>query len=179
MDYITHCHIPSWFMMEKYTNVNGKTTFVGIAEFEIIATILGATIIASLPISVRACVNLCIDNNIALHAIISGNSKTDMRARLAQIFWRVNLCSNAIFWMEFVPSAANNGDAPSRSGSCAGLNRASTVGERVVEPPVLFKRIFYSAQSFEMCVNGHLPSNFSEVYKEECIVPKHLKTSFV
>ena len=80
--------------------------------------------------------------------------------------------------MEFEPSAANNGDAPSRSGSCAGLNRASTAGERAVAPPPLFKMIFYSAQSFEMCANGHLPNNTLEAYKEERLAPKHLETSF-
>ena len=74
------------------------------------ATILAATIAATMPLNVRQCVNLRIDNIIALQAAISGKSKTDLRAKLAQVFWRVNLCPNAIFRMELVPSAANGGD---------------------------------------------------------------------
>ena len=109
-DYIAHCHIPEWFLKMQYKNKSGKLLYVGIAEFEMVATILAAIIVAAMPKNIRPCVNLRIDNIIALQAVISGNSKTDLRAKLAQVFWRINLRPNAIFWMEFVPSAAIGAD---------------------------------------------------------------------
>ena len=178
-DYISHCHIPEWVLLTKYKNSKGELTYIGIAEFEIIATILGATVVASLPRSERMCVNLCIDNNIALHAIISGNARTGFRAKLAQIFWRINLCSNAIFWIEFVPSAANGGDAPSRSGLCAGEKQITSNSEILVQTPDLFRKIFESAQMFERCVNGLLPKDSAVAQQIGCVVPNHMKNSFV
>ena len=91
---------------------------IGIADFEIAATILDAPVISTLPPNIRARVNICIYDNTAMREIISGNARIEFRAILVQVFWLLNLCSIAVSWSEFAPPAENNGDPPSR-GECA------------------------------------------------------------
>ena len=61
------------FALLEYEAVNKTTSKVGISEFEIIAAILAACIIAALPQKVRECGNLRIGNNTALRPVISGS----------------------------------------------------------------------------------------------------------
>ena len=109
-DFASRSHLPEWFMMSAIRTIKGDAKFGGIAVFGIAATIIAETAISTLPRNIRIYVNICIDNNAAIRAVIPRNGKNEIRAKSSQIFRRPNLLANAIFWFEFVPFASNSGD---------------------------------------------------------------------
>ena len=100
-DCVSHKNLPLLFMLLEYETVNITTSMVVIAEFEISATILAACIIAAPTKKVRACINLSIDNNTAPHAVISGNSKSEIRIKLPQFVGALTLAKMPSFGWNF------------------------------------------------------------------------------
>ena len=141
VSYVAHAHLPEWFLRVKYTTKERKIAYVGNAEFEITATILAATVVATYIPNLRIRVDLRIGNNTALRAIISRSAKSDVRAKLAQIRRRVNLTSGDVYWAAFVPSASHGADPPSRGGECKRCALGKLYGEITSMPHPLFYRI--------------------------------------
>ena len=76
--YVSHTHIPSWVLKHWYKTISGTTSYVGIANEVMAATILAACVIAEIQLGTRTRVDLRIDNNAALREAISGNSRSGL-----------------------------------------------------------------------------------------------------
>ena len=70
------------------------------------------------------------DNTSAIYSAIKGYSSSRDSARLVHLFQCVLTSLNATVWLEYVPSAANPSDAPSR----ADFELLAGLGARFCEP---------------------------------------------
>ena len=125
-----HCHAPPWFMR----------ALTGIFELELLACILGL-VVACNKAPGRA-VLLCCDNKGALGAVVRGSCSTPVGRMLSSTLWNIAATFDAAVWVEFVPSALNCADPPSRS--CFPIPEHERASEESKGTPSLFTSILES-----------------------------------
>ena len=107
----THTHLPEWFVQLALTAEGESAIYL----FELCAAILTACAVIELSLeSTRSCV-LCIDNQAALAALIKGSASSELGTILVGVFWAVAARSPVQWWLEYVHTASNDADEPSRS----------------------------------------------------------------
>lgn len=97
---ISHCHVPQW--MRSF----------GIAELELVATILGLALRAEY--SPGGNILLRCDNLGARGVLVRGHSRANYGRGLASAFWSIAACAKTHVWVEFARSGLNASDSPSR-----------------------------------------------------------------
>ena len=97
---ISHTHAPEWL------------AGLGIGVLEQAGTVLGMCVAAE--VAPGRNVLLFCDNTGAKNAVIRGYSKNAYARGLASILWSIAAKANVLVWVEYVKSALNHGDPPSR-----------------------------------------------------------------
>ena len=133
-------HLPPWFVDMK----------VGISEFELAAVLLGLLIAAGW--APGSPIFFCCDNTGVDAAVVRGSCSTDVGRALTACFWSAAACAGPNVWIEYVESASNVADSPSRMCPCLGgdmvrLN-AATNGA-----PASFRTIMNDSISLRLCAN--------------------------
>ena len=139
-----HTRIPPW--LERST--------AGISEYELVACLLGL-ILAALYAPGRP-VLLCCDNMGARGAVVRGSCATPIGRMLSAAFWNVAAMFSCAVWVEFVASALNVADPPSRACELIPLEeRHNGTSEGM---PALFEHIMSSRHALataQFNVNTH------------------------
>ena len=133
---------------------------------------------AGLPLGTRACVNLRIDNNTSIRAVISGNSSSGIMEKSAQIYRSASpsISLRAPFLRRCAPLRPKiAATRPPAHGGRTGVDRADISGGRVTPVPPLFYEIGKSSQTFEHTALGWLPSSNTPYKGVECVAPPRVR----
>ena len=102
---VAHSHAPAWLCD------------LGIGVLEQAATVYGLCMAAE--VAPGRNVLLFCDNMGAKNTVIRGYSKNAYARGISSIFWGIAAKANVLVWVEYVRSALNHGDDPSRM--CKGV----------------------------------------------------------
>ena len=100
--HVARTHLPTWFIRSG----------AGIFEFELVAVLLALCL--AIRVAPGRSVLACCDNMGARGAVIRGSCNTVLGRALSGAFWLVAARFAVSVWIEFVRSASNPCDPPSR-----------------------------------------------------------------
>ena len=137
--FTAHCHVPPW--MNAF----------GIAELELVGTILGLAVCAEYAPGRN--ILLCCDNLGARGTLTRGHPKTTQGRGVASVFWSFAAGAKTHVWIEFVRSGLNTADDPSRACDVLGKDKCK-IPMANIGIPISFYNLFESKETYNVARFG-------------------------